>query len=242
MLFFSTDFRTRNFSAVPGHVLAAFLLILVLQIVWASLRMSPTAEVSDLPEPPATSYLRFSGLGDEIFLSKVLTLWLQAHDYQPGISLSFHEMDYDRLIGWLDTVLSLDAKAQYPLLLASRVYAEVNDAKRQRKMLAFIKRKFEELPDERWRWMAHAVYVAKHRLRDQELALGFARSLSRNVSQDTVPFWARQMHIYILEDMGRIEAAKILLGGLIESGEIEDPNEIRFLMKRLRDLDKRDRQ
>jgi hypothetical protein len=41
------------------------------------------------------------------------------------------------------------------------------------------------------------------------------------------------MELFVLEDLGEIESAKILLGGLIESGAITDPNEVRFLTERL---------
>ena len=37
------------------------------------------------------------------------------------------------------------------------------------------------------------------------------------------------MHVFILEDMGEIESAAVLLGGLLASGEVSDPNEARFL-------------
>lgn len=233
--------KTRAWSAVPAWLVAVFLFVLVLQLGWASLRMPPQADISDLPAPPPPAYLRFAGIGDDVFLSKALVLWLQGHDYQPGISLSYRELDYDRLIEWLDTILILDPESQYPLLLASRVYGDVNEPDRQRKMLDFIAARFMDYPAERWRWMAHAVYVARHRLDDNDLALKLARILADNATSDNVPFWARQMHIYILEDMGQLEAARILLGGLIDSGEIKDPNELRFLMKRLRDLEERNR-
>jgi hypothetical protein len=45
------------------------------------------------------------------------------------------------------------------------------------------------------------------------------------------------MEIYVLEDMGEIEAAKILIGGLLESGEITDAHELKFLEERLRRLE-----
>jgi hypothetical protein len=41
------------------------------------------------------------------------------------------------------------------------------------------------------------------------------------------------MRIFLLEDMGEREAAAVLLGGLLDSGEVKDTNEIRFLMQRL---------
>ena len=48
--------------------------------------------------------------------------------------------------------------------------------------------------------------------------------------------WARQMRIFILEDMGESQAAAVLLGGLLESGEVTDAAEIRFLTQRLEAL------
>jgi hypothetical protein len=51
-----------------------------------------------------------------------------------------------------------------------------------------------------------------------------------------VPYWARDLQILLLEDMGEYEAARILIGGLLASGEIEDPGEVRFLEQRLEAL------
>jgi hypothetical protein len=47
------------------------------------------------------------------------------------------------------------------------------------------------------------------------------------------------MEIFILEDMDQLEAARIMLGGLLDSGEIDDPAEARFLAQRLRALEER---
>jgi hypothetical protein len=45
------------------------------------------------------------------------------------------------------------------------------------------------------------------------------------------------MHIYALEDMDEVESAKILLGGLLESGAITDEHELWFLQERLKKLE-----
>ena len=44
------------------------------------------------------------------------------------------------------------------------------------------------------------------------------------------------MQIFILEDIGEVEAAKILLGGLLVAGEIKDEHELHFLTERLEAL------
>ena len=165
-------------------------------------------------------------------------LWLQAFDNQPGISIPYRELDYPVVIAWLDDMLELDARGQYPLFAASRLYSEVPDEARQRLMLEFVYRKFMEDPDLRWPALAHAVYMAKHRLHDLPLALRYARALTDYVSDTNVPYWVRQMQVWVLEDMGELEDAMILLGGLVESGTIKDPHELMFLRLRLQQLER----
>lgn len=179
---------------------------------------------------------RLISLSDPVALARMTMLWLQSYDTQPGISVSFKQLDYDRVIRWLDLVLALDPGGQYPLLSASRVYAEVNDEDRQRKMVDFVHKRFLEDPNHRWPAMAQAVYVARHRLKDPDLALEYARDLSTYATAENIPQWIKQMQIYVLEDMGDLEAAMVLIGGLLESGQIKDEQEIRFLQQRLQQL------
>lgn len=164
-------------------------------------------------------------------------LWLQAFDHQPGISIPYRELDYQTVSAWLDAILALDARGQYPLFAASRLYSEAPDAARQRMMLEFVYRKFMEDPDRRWPALAHAVYMAKHRLQDPSLALRYARALTDHVTAAHVPYWVRQMQVWMLEDLGELEDAKILMGGLVESGTINDPHELIFLRQRLQQLE-----
>jgi hypothetical protein len=71
------------------------------------------------------------------------------------------------------------------------------------------------------------------------LARRYAAAIDRHTTAAHVPLWAKQMEIFILEDMNQLEAAKIMLGGLLQSGEIDDPAEARFLAGRLKDLEAR---
>jgi len=64
-------------------------------------------------------------------------------------------------------------------------------------------------------------------------------AIDRQTTSTEVPLWAKQMEIFILEDMNELDAARALIGGLLERGEIHDPNELRFLQQRLEELDRR---
>ena len=218
------------------RILIAFGVACLLQLGWHFMQPAPEAVQQDLPEPLSVMKLRLAGLDDPVALSKILMLWLQAFDNQPGISIPFSRLDYNLLIRWLDRILELDERSHYPLLAASRLYSLVPDAGKKRLMLEFVRHKFLQDPGRRWQWLAHCIYVAKYQLKDLDLALDYARTLRLQTKSPAVPYWARHMEIYILEDMGNIEAAKILIGGLLESGFVEDPAEVRFLQERLNTL------
>lgn len=205
-----------------------------LQIASQAGRPLPQARAEALSAPATPAIIKLVSLDEPIAAAQLLTLYLQAFDNQPGISIPFRDLDYRRVIDWLDTILRLDANGHYPLLMASQVYAQVPDETKQRLMLDFVHRQFLADPDRRWRWLAHCAIVAKHRLKDNVLALKYAEDVARLPHQ--APNWARQMRIFILEDMGELESATILLGGLLATGEITDPSEARFLTQRLEQM------
>jgi len=226
----------RPVNQVPRTIWVALLLGLSLQIGWHHTMPAARATADSLPEPPATDLLMIASLGDPVALSKFLNLWLQVFDNQPGISIPFKDLDYRKVRGWLQASMDLDPEGQYPLLAAARLYGEIPDPARQRLMLDFIYKKFLESPNTRWRWLAHSVLIARHRLKDLPLALKYAKALADNATGAQVPHWAQQMDIFVLEEMGETEAARIVVGGLLESGQITDPHEFRFLSGQLEQL------
>lgn len=229
----------RRIRAVPRPVIGLLAVALLAQVAWHGMRADLEAVAQALPPAPPATTLRLAAFGDPIVLAKTLMLWLQAHDNQPGVSIPFRTLDYSRVQAWLDRILELDPRGQYPLLAASRVYGAVSDEERRRMMLEFVYQRFLEDPDRRWRWLAHAAIVAKHQLNDPGLALKYARAITDKARGPEVPAWARDMSVIVLEDMGELEDAKFLIGGLIHSGRVTDPHEIRFLERKLEELEEK---
>jgi hypothetical protein len=213
--------------------------LLAAQIAWRSHEALVSTRPAPLPAPPPPAWIAAASLGEPVPMAGLLALWLQTAGDAPGASLPFADLDYARLEAWLFTLLALDPQADSPLLLASHVYAQVPDPMKQRRMLDFTYRAFFADPDRRWRFLAHAALVAKHRLHDLPLALHYARAVAEEARGDAVPHWARQMPIFILEEMGELEAARIELGAWLESGAVRDPRERRFLTERLLEMERR---
>lgn len=229
----------RPLSDVPKAVLAILAGALALQI---SLKLAnPVAPpaASDLGTPPSEASLRLASLGDPIPLAKVLMLYLQSFDYQAVNRIPFQALNYDTVQQWLLRILWLDPRGQYPLLAASRLYAEIPSEAKARSMLEFVYQQFLLDPDRRWPWLAHVAVIAKHRLKDLPLARRYAAAIQKHATGRNVPLWAKQMEIFILEDMNELQTARIMIGGLLSSGNIRDPAEIRFLDQRLREIEAR---
>ncbi len=226
-------------QSVPGWIRAALLAGLAGQLAMQASRPPPSATAQDLPPAPRAQALRAASLGEPAALSRLAMLYLQAYDLGAGNALPYQRLDYARLVQWLRAILDTDPRSESPLFAAARVYADVADPAKCRQMLAFLHQAFLEDPNRRWPWLAHAALLAKHRLQDLPLARRYAADIERLATDPGIPLWARQMEVFILEDMNELEAAKIMLGGLLATGRIRDPQERRFLQGRLEELERR---
>jgi hypothetical protein len=226
----------RHVSAPVRALLAAGL---ALQIALHAALPAPRAQAPDLLPAPSAPLLRLASLGEPIALAKILMLQLQAFDYRSGTRVPYKDLDYARVEAWLARILELDPGGQYPLLAASRLYAEVPDEARQRRMLDFVYRQFLLDPNRRWPWLAHAAFLAKHRLKDMDLALKYAAALRTHTTAKDLPAWVMTMEAFIREDLNELETARVMIGGLLAGGRITDRAELNFLEGRLHEIEER---
>ena len=222
--------RARPLADVPRPVWLVLAAALGAQL-W--LQVPRTTPQPRLHAPPDIGTLRAASLGEPVALAKALMLYVQSAE--GGTPL--RQVDYADLTAWLERIVALDPRGQYPLLAASQVYAAVHDQARQRIMLDFVHRQFEADPDRRWPWLAHAALVARHQLNDPALARRYAQAIRERTSPAVLPPWAQQMEVFILEDMNDADSARLLIGAMIAGGQVRDPNELRFLERRLKQLE-----
>jgi hypothetical protein len=231
--------RTRPASSAPRWSFCLLIAALAAQLHWHSMSRGRESRAAHLPAPPSAQILRAASFGEPELAARIAMLYLQAYDLSGENPVAYAQLDYRRLAGWLDAILETDPRSAYPLFSAARVYAEVADPAKCRTMLDFVSAAFERDPDRRWPWLAHAALLAKHRLNDLQRALAYARAIERSAGAAAAPLWARQMQAFVLEDMNELEAAKIVLGGLVATGHAADPRERRLLQARLDALERR---
>ncbi len=222
---------------LPRPRLAGFALLLALLAAQALFsRSQPRAWQAELSPgaPPSVAAATLLTLGERAAAAYAMTLYVQTFDSQAGASLGIASLDLMAVRDWLDRSLDLYPQSAYPLLLAARVYAGSARPEQARALLEVVERRFIEAPHQRWQWLAHAVYIARHELNDGALALRYARILrERTTGIADVPAWARQTELLLLADSDQHAAAQVLLGALLDSGQVADPAERSFLLGRL---------
>ena len=169
-----------------------------------------------LPPPPSPRALLVRGLGDRQLAYRLGALELQEAGDGGGIVTPLLLYDYDRLAGWLDAVDRLDPKAGHVMAMATYYFALATDPAKVRRMVAFVVEAFERHPESRWRFLAHAAYLARFRLHDRAYALEIARRLA-SLDIEGLPVWTKQMPAFVLADMGEDEAAADLMNAILDS-------------------------
>lgn len=175
-------------------------------------------------------------MGSEQLFSYLLAIRLQLHDNQAGRHIRYSEIDYTRLVKWLDQIHRFNGRSEYPMMLASRIYSQTRDKEQLRIILTYIDRNFMTNPQLHWRHLAEATAVAKHQLGDLELALKMAQKLSNQPQSVVMPRWARDMQFLLLGDLNEIETALVIIDALLNSDAVKDPDEKIFLEQKLLDF------
>ena len=224
----------RPFKQIPRPLLIGFLFLLVFQILVHQSAISQTGvSYKPLSTPFAASVYRGLSMGSQQLFSYLLVMRLQLHDNQAGKHVRYSQLDYERLVNWLDAIYQLNPQSEYPMMLASRIYSQTRDKTRLRIMLEYIDRTFMQNPQLHWRRLAEATVIAKHQLGDLQLALQMAQKLSSQPASVIMPSWARDMQFILLGDMNEFETAITIIVALLQSEAVNDPDEAKFLQEKL---------
>ncbi|MEK7990189.1 MAG: hypothetical protein VSS52_004230 [Thiotrichaceae bacterium] len=230
--------KQRSLKKIPVLISVLLLCSAVLQIVWQLNNLKRDFKPQPLPEIPSQNVLNLYNFGDNVVAARLWILWLQSYSSQNGEYISNNNINYKYLTQWLNVILAQDSSTQYPLFLASYQYILVKHPQKQRQVLEFIQQQFFIDPQRRWRWLAQAAVTAKYRLQDLPLALKYTEILNAYAPIiPNMPDWAKELQIFILEDMGELAQARLLIGGLLTNGLITDTDEIVFLNEKLQALE-----
>jgi len=181
--------------------------------------------------PPVPNYREadFLALGDQEFAYRSAGLMLQNLGNSAGRDFSLRDFDYEQLGQWFVLMDYLDPHSDYMPFLAARYYGSVSDPDKLDPVLDYLEVAGQRPEGEKWRWLGHAVFLARYMQEDLNKALDLAYKLAA-VDNPDVASWARQMPAFILQAKGDEEAAYGIMLNILASGAQNlPPAEIYFM-------------
>jgi len=215
------------------------LLFAVLQLGfwWQTKDVLP--EMGIVPDVPGRVAVKALSFGDEEFYFRMLGLDIQNAGDTFGRFTELYKYDFAKLYAWFTLLDSLDNKSDYMPFLASYYFSQTQHVKDNIHVVNYLYEHSASRPEKKYWWLAQAVYIAQHKLKDNDLALKMAEPLEK---AENAPFWVRQLPAFVHEKRGEMEdAARIIQNIQTNSKNIPD-GELRFMKyfvdERIKHLDK----
>jgi len=181
--------------------------------VWLMERQA-MAEV--LPPPPTEAGAVASALGDGEFFFRNGVLKVLNVGVAGGELVPLKDLDYGELAAWFLLLDKLDARSTIVPYLAAYWYGHTPNRPDSRYIVDYLLERAEIDARHGWHWRVVAMYLARHKLQDLDLALGIAEDLAARDDPEA-PYWVAHMPAFVLERMDEREAALILLVGILET-------------------------
>jgi hypothetical protein len=186
------------------------------------------ADWTGVPPAPPVLIAPAMALGDPQLFYRVAAFALQNMGDEGGRVTPLGDYDYGRLGDWLDLLDLLDPQARYAPTLAAYYFGQTPDPDDLRRIIAYLIRVGARDPAHNWRWLTHAAYLARHRLKDLPLALEVARHLA-GLPEGEVPLWVRQMPAFVMAEVGEREAARDLMATIRATDTNLSPDEVALI-------------
>ena len=188
-----------------------------------------------VPDVPNLNTVKLLSLGDHQFYFRNFAFKIQNAGDSWGRFTALKDYNYEKLQGWFYLLDELDAKSNFVPSLASYYYSQTQNPQDTIYIVEYLRAHAKRNPREKWWWLAQAVYIANHKLKDKDLALAVAYELAATPKDVKMPYWARQMPAFIHEQRGEKTAAKEIILDILNNFAEFTPGELNFMEYFIRD-------
>jgi hypothetical protein len=188
------------------------------------------AKWEGVPPPPTRDGALMMALGDSEFFYRFGAITLQNLGDTGGQVTPLRDYNYQRLGEWFWLMNDLDPASNHVPMLAAYYFGGTRTPSDVKVVVDYLGQIGQVPVGTKWRWLAHAIYLARFRMQDLPLALDLAYKLAKmEPVGDVLPEWARQMPAFVLKEQGDKEAARKIVEDLLVSSQRFHPNEVNFM-------------
>lgn len=196
-------------------------------------------EMGIVPDVPGESTIKALSFGDEEALFRLLALNIQNAGDTFGRFTALYKYDFKRLYHWFVALDSLDNRSNYLPSMATYYFSQTQYAPDVRYIVDYLDVHAGERISEKWWWLVQGVYLADHKLKDEDRALQLASRLSGHTD---IPVWAQQMPAFVHERRGEFDSAAAIIQNILDSEQQLPQGELNFMRyfidERIKALDK----
>ncbi len=216
-------------APLPLQALLFFLLSLC-AVLWLGSHLVQ-AKWPGVPPVPSEKGAIVMALGDRQLSFRMGSLTLQHLGDDGGRVTPLKNYDYTKLDAWFWLLRKLDPASDHVPLIAAYYFGATREPAQAEIVAKYLGEVGQNPSGEKWRWLAHAVFLARYRANDLDLALALAYKLAalQLDRERELPIWARQMPAFVLTARGEKDAARAIMGGILLTDKHLKPQEINFI-------------
>lgn len=214
-----------------SQITIALLSVVALTVVFWQASSDLEARWAGVPPVPSAQTATLMTLGDSQLAYRSGALTLQTLGDGGGTVVPLKEYDYHKLGAWFALLDTLDPAADHVPMIAAYYFGASRVPDDIAIIVDYLARIGDSPAGQKWRWLGHAAYLARHRMDNLDLALDLAYRLARiePVDGKPLPMWARQMPAFLLNVRGDKQSARALIEQMLSSADDLHPNEVNFM-------------
>ncbi len=215
----------RNENIARGLFLCALLLNMA---VLFSVQGKKTSW-ANVPPVPSEQSAPFAALGDPQFAYRNFGIMIQNFGDTGGRTTSLNDYDTEKLGAWFRFMNVLDPHSNFIPFLAAYYFGGAENATNMAPITDYLEYIGSTTENEKWRWLAQAVFIARYKEKDLDKALLLANKLA-SMYEDGMPAWTKQMPAFVTMAAGDKKAAFGIMAGIL-AGDTStmDPAEVNFM-------------
>lgn len=206
----------------------AFIIMSVLTLCFWQYHHDLHPDWRGVPTVPSYTRIINNYLGDQQLGYRAMSIKIQNFGDTGGQTISIKNFDYDQLFRWFSLGTQLDARSNYLPSLAAYYYGAIDDEEKLRHVVDYLSEVGNSAENGKWRWLAQAVFLARFKIEDQELALNLAYKLAA-LEGDQLPIWTDQMPAFVLAKVGEEKAALDIITTIMATDKTLVQNEINYM-------------
>lgn len=193
-----------------------FALMCLCQLLFWSHSREVMPDMAVVPDVPGREVVKALSLGDEQFYFRVLAMDIQNAGDTFGRFTPLKYYDYNKLSKWFSLLDALDNESVFVPTLATYYYSQTQNTQDVRYIVDYLYHYAATRADTKWWWLIQAMYLANHKLEDQELALKVGQPL---LDAKGIPLWARHFPAFIYEQKGEVDQALYVMEHVLKEYE-----------------------